>query len=142
MKQIDYIKESVKHIYDNRIKVEELIFKLGKFDERLINHKSKTEHKESVNECLSYLVRPEVLIEKIGNKDKGVFHGTHIDYGDLKSQRIKHKEDMNVFKMWERGDIKGSVIISSMSGGNLNGTPINIINNEIFYGCYYDNKKH
>jgi len=128
------LEEELKVIKNNRSKVEELISKLGKFDERFISKKSSTAHSEEALECLYYLVKPEVLVEKIGNQNKGVFIGLHADYGfDIKSQRDKYKEDNNIFKMWVKGEIQSSVVVTSEAG-----LTSNVLTNETFFGCNYD----
>jgi hypothetical protein len=129
---LNYIEEAVKTIDKNRPKVEELISKLGKFDERFIDREPTTAHSPEAAECLSYLVKPEVLIEKIGNKNKGVYKGTHIDYGDLNLQRTQYKEDKNVFNMWVKGEIPGSLVATNNAGFTMN-----LLNNETFFGCSY-----
>lgn len=128
----NHLEEELKVIKNNRSKVEELISKLGKFDERFISKKPSTAH--DCDEFLYYLVKPEVLVEKIGNQNKGVFIGLHADYGfDIKSQRDKYKEDNNIFKMWVKGEIRGSVVVTSEAG-----LTSNVLTNETFFGCNYD----
>jgi len=121
--------------FNNRKNVEELISKLGKFDEKFLTKEPSRPYNSNANECYYYLVKPAVLIEKKGNKNKGVITGTHLDYGDLNilSQRKQYKEDNNVFNMWVKGEIKGSVFVT-----NEQYYPINLLNNERYFGCNFN----
>ena len=120
---------------NKRKNIEDLISKLGKFDEKFITKELSKSYNSILDECVCYRVKPEVLVEKVGNKNKGVVSGTHIDYGemDIFSQRKKYKEDNNVFNMWVDGKIEGSVLVT-----NEHYYPINILNNERYFGCNFD----
>jgi hypothetical protein len=130
---LNYIEETVKHIEKNRHNVENLISKLGKFDSKFINKESSTVHNSETLECSYYLVTPAVLVEKTGNANKGMFTGPHIDYGvDIELQRAKYKDDTNIFKMWVKGEIQGSVVVTGDAGFVRNR-----LTNETFHGCSY-----
>ena len=133
MESLDYINNVVEKTNQNILKTKELIDNMGKFDKKFITHIPKTAYSKDANECLSYKVKTEVLFEKIGNKNKGVFQGVSIEYGDFKINREQYKEDNNIFNMWINGKIQGSVLITSNAGFT-----INALNNEIFFGCNYD----
>lgn len=122
--------------FNNKIKnIEDLISKLGKFDKKFITKEPSKSYSSDSNECVYYLVKPEVLVEKVGNKNKGIITGHHVDYGgiDIFSQRKKYKEDNNVFNMWVNGKIEGSVLVK-----NEQYYPINILNNERYFGCNFN----
>lgn len=128
----NYIENVVDEIEKSRSKVESLIDKLGKVDSKFLTAKPDYSKRKDSDERIFDLVRPEVLIEKVGNCNKGVITGPHIDYGDLKSERIKYKEEHNLFKMWVDGKIQGSLLIK----GNIT-CPENVLTNEKFFGCSY-----
>jgi len=128
---IKYIEDTVKSIDINRSKVKNLIKKIGKVDSKFLTVEPNYSKIKDDDYFICEIFRPAVLFEKIGNANKGVVFGPHKDYGDMKLQREKHRDDKNVYNMWVKGEIQGSVLMNPSHMG-----PENVLTGELFFGCF------
>jgi len=110
--------------------IEEIIEKISKIDKKYIDYQPRSNPKNPELEFEIY--RPAVLVEKIGNKDKGVVTGPNVMYHKVLNCRKQRKDDTNVFKMWAEGKIPGSVLVTTEAG-----FVSNQLNGETFFGCWY-----
>jgi hypothetical protein len=128
----NYTNDAFDYIEGNMVKTKELINKLGKVDKKFLTSTPNYSKIKDEDCFICEIIRPAVLFEKIGNDNKGIVTGLHKDYGDLKSQRKDYKEDKNVYNMWVKGEIQGSVLVNASNMG-----PENILTGELFFGCLH-----
>jgi len=133
----NYINDAFDYIEDNMIKTKEIIKKLGKVDNRFLTSTPNYSKIKDDDYFICEIFRPAVLFEKIGNANKGVVFGPHKDYGDMKLQREKHRDDKNVYNMWVKGEIQGSVLMNPSHMG-----PENVLTGELFFGCFNPDQYH
>jgi nucleoside-specific outer membrane channel protein Tsx len=127
----NYINDAFDYVECNMIKTKEIIDKLGKVDNRFLTSAPNYSKIKDDDYFICEIFRPAVLFEKIGNANKGVVFGPHKDYGDMKLQREKHRDDKNVYNMWVKGEIEGSVLMNPSHMG-----PENVLTGELFFGCF------
>lgn len=133
----NYINDAFDYVEYNMIKTKEIIDKLGKVDNRFLTSTPNYSKIKDDDYFICEIFRPAVLFEKIGNANKGVVFGPHKDYGDMKLQREKHRDDKNVYNMWVKGEIEGSVLMNPSHMG-----PENVLTGELFFGCFNPDQYH
>jgi len=134
---IGYLEDMIEETNKNRPKIEEFIKKIGKVDSKFLTAEPNYSKLKNDDYFICEIVRPAVLFEKIGNANKGVVFGPHIDYGDMKLQREKYRDDKNVYNMWVKGEIQGSVLMNPSNMG-----PENVLTGELFFGCFNPDQYH